>query len=616
MTGLEILSDLTVWSKYAKYLEHYNRRENWNEVTYRYLKMMSKKFPDLTEDILKYGKFILDKKVLPSMRMLQFAGKAVEVNEIRGYNCSYLPIDDYRAFSEVMFLLLSGTGVGYSVQNHHIKQLPIINKSAKNRRFVISDDITGWADSIKALMKYAFGKASKPVFDYSNIRKKGTPLITSGGKAPGAEPLKTCHHHIFTILDRKENGEQLSSLEVHDILCHIANCVLAGGIRRAAMISLFDIDDEEMLTCKFGNWWETDEQRGRSNNSAVLERDVLTEEVFFNLWNKIEQSGSGEPGFYLTNNKNWGVNPCCEIALRPFQCCNLCEINFSTIIDQQDFEDRVKAATFFGTLQASFTDFYYLREIWSETCKKDALLGIGMTGLACDKVNELDFEKAVKEVLIPFNKEVAKKIGINPAARNSCVKPSGTTSCVLSTASGIHEWWSKYYLRTIRFNKNEAIVDYLLKTNPYIVEDDVLRPHDTVCIRIPIKAPDGAILRENVTEIDLLERIKYISQKWITPGHINGDNNHNVSATISINNGNWEKVGKWMWDNKEFYNGLSVLPFWGGTYKQAPFEEITEDVYNEYMKNLNNIDLTEVLEFENNVQLQNEAACAGGACEV
>lgn len=614
--GLELLSSITIWSKYAKYVPGLSRRENWSEITYRYLQMMEKKYPQLKDEIYHYGQFILNKEALPSMRMLQFAGKAIEINHARGYNCSYLPIDDYRAFGEVMFLLLGGTGVGYSVQGNHVDKLPEIRKPKGRRKYVISDDIQGWANSIKILMKSYYGMCSKPVFDYSDIRPKGARLVTAGGKAPGPEPLKLCHFQIEAILDRKQDGEKLTPLECHDILCHIANSVLAGGIRRSAMIAGFDIDDQEMLTCKFGNWWELNEQRGRSNNSAVLKRSKLKKNDFDTLWKKIEASGSGEPGFYLSNNTDWFTNPCVEIALRPFQMCNLCEINFSSVKNQEDFEKRVEAAAFFGTLQAGFTDFYYLRDVWRKTCEKDALLGIGITGLASEKIKEIDFAKAVNEVIIPTNKRIAEIIGINPSARITCVKPSGTTSCVLGTSSGIHDWHSKYYIRTIRFGKDEAISKYLKDNNPSLIEDDILRPHDTVCVRIPIEAPENSIVRENTSEIDLLERVKFISENWIKPGLIKGDNSHNVSATISIKDDKWQEVGEWMWKNRKYYNGLSVLPYWGGTYQQAPFEEVTKERYEELMAALKDFDLNEVIESEDVTDLKAEAACAGGACEV
>lgn len=310
MNGLDLLSDVIIYSKYAKYLPNLKRRETWNEIVYRYLGMMSERYPQLHDDIYRNGEYIFDKKVLPSMRALQFAGDAIKKNPVRLYNCSYLPIDDITAFSEIIFLLLSGVGVGYSVQFHHIDKLPEIIKPIKEKRYLIGDSLEGWADSIKILIKSYFGKQSwKPLFDYSDIRPKGTRLVTAGGKAPGPEPLKICHAHITAILDRFENGDKLKPIDVHDICCHLANAVLAGGIRRSAMISLFSFDDEDMIACKHGNWWELNEQRGRSNNSAVIDRKRIKYSDFKNYFKKIELSNSGEPGIFFTNNIEWGTNP-------------------------------------------------------------------------------------------------------------------------------------------------------------------------------------------------------------------------------------------------------------------------------------------------------------------
>lgn len=321
--GLHTLSQITIFSKYAKYLPDKKRRETWDEIVDRYVAMLIKKYPNLKEDIEQNAQLIRDKKILPSMRALQFAGAAAEVNNSRIYNCCFLPIDSVYSFSETMFLLLGGTGVGYSVQKHHILQLPEIQAVGKKRKYLIEDSIMGWADAVKVLMKAYLEGGFMPEFDFRAIRHKGARLVTAGGKAPGPEPLKMCLAHIQAILDRKMAGERLSPLECHDILCHIANSVLAGGIRRSAMIALFSHDDEEMITCKYGNWWELNEQRGRANNSAVLERGKVEKEEFDALWHRIELSGSGEPGIYWTNNRDWGTNPCCEIGLRPFQFCNL-----------------------------------------------------------------------------------------------------------------------------------------------------------------------------------------------------------------------------------------------------------------------------------------------------
>ncbi len=614
----EILSDITVHMKYAKYLPEKNRRETWTELVDRNKAMHVKKFPELEEQIDRAYELVYDKKILPSMRSMQFGGKPIEISPNRLYNCSYLPIDHIDSFSESMFLLLSGCGVGYSVQKHHVEQLPHVLKpfEKRERRFVIGDSIEGWADAIKVLVKSYMGakRNSNIKFDFSDIRPKGARLVTSGGKAPGPQPLKECLVKIKGIFESKADGGKLTTIEVHDIVCHIADAVLAGGIRRAALIALFSAYDEEMISCKSGNWWELNPQRGRANNSAVLMRHKVRKDFFLKLWKRIELSGAGEPGIYLNNDKDWGTNPCCEIALRPYQFCNLCEVNVSNIESQDDLNERVKSATFIGTLQASYTDFHYLREIWKENTEKDALVGISMTGIGSGKILKYDMKKAAS-VVKRENTRVAKLLGINQAARTTCVKPAGTTSLVLGTSSGIHAWHNDYYVRRLRVGKNEAIYGYLYKYHPELLEDDYLRPHDTAVISIPQKAPKGSILRTE-SPMDLLERVKTVATQFVAPGHRKGSNTHNVSATISLKEDEWEEAGEWMWENRNHYNGLSVLPYNGGTYVQAPFEDIDKEKYNELMKSLNSIDLTRVVELEDNTDLSGELACAGGSCEI
>ena len=613
----KILSDITVHMKYARYIPELNRRETWQELVTRNKDMHIKKYPELKNEIEEAYKFVYDKKVLPSMRSMQFGGKPIEISPNRIYNCAYLPIDNRESFSEIMFLLLGGTGVGYSVQKHHVAKLPPINKPyvKRKRRFLIGDSIEGWADAIKVLMKsYLNGKSSCIEFDYSDIRPKGARLITSGGKAPGPQPLKECIVKLTGILDAKEDGDQLTTLEVHDIVCHIADAVLAGGIRRAALISLFSADDDDMIACKSGSWWELNPQRGRANNSAVLMRHKITKKFFMKLWDRVEKSGAGEPGIYFNNDKDWGTNPCCEIALRPYQFCNLCEVNVSNIKSQEDLNARVKAAAFIGTLQAGYTDFHYLRDVWRETTEKDALIGVSMTGIGSGSVLGYNMSEAA-EVVKKENARVAKLIGINKSARTTTVKPAGTTSLTLGTSSGIHAWHNDYYIRTLRVGKNEAIYNYLSKNIPELVEDEYFSPHTTAVISVPQKAPEGAIMRTE-SPFALLERVKRVATEWIKPGHRNGSNSHNVSATISLKEDEWELAGQWMWDNREFYNGLSVLPYNGGTYKQAPFQDITEDKYNEMLTYLKEVDLSKVTEETDETNLTGELACAGGACEI
>jgi len=613
----KILSDLTVYMKYAKYIPELNRRETWEELVTRNMEMHIKKYPYLEKEIRENYKLVYDKKVLPSMRSLQFGGKPIEISPNRIYNCAYLPIDHLDSFAEAMFLLLGGTGVGYSVQKHHVDKLPEIRKPNENRkrRFLIGDSIEGWADSIKVLFKSYFGyQSSTPEFDFSDIRPKGARLVTSGGKAPGPQPLKDCLHKIQGMLDAKSDGEKLTPIEVHDMVCHIADAVLAGGIRRAALISLFSADDQEMISCKSGSWWEHNPQRGRANNSAVLVRHKVTKDFFMDLWKRVEASGAGEPGIYLTNDKDWGTNPCCEIALRPNQFCNLCEVNVSDLESQEDFNNRVRVASFIGTLQAGYTDFHYLRDVWKRTTEKDALIGVSMTGIGSGTVLGYNMKEAAI-IVKDENERVAGLIGVNKSARTTTVKPAGTTSLTLGTSSGIHAWHNDYYIRRIRVGKNEAIYTYLVENHPEIVEDEFFRPHDTAVISIPQKAPEGAIMRTE-SPFQILERVKKVTQEWIKPGHRSGSNTHNVSATISLKPEEWELAGEWMWENRKYYNGLSVLPYDGGTYTQAPFEDCTKEQFDYLFDKLKNIDLSKVVELDDDTNLSGELACAGGACEI
>lgn len=931
--SIKLLSDITIFAKYSRYIKKLFRRETWEELCYRNRDMHLKKYPSLYQEILDvYKDFVIPKKVLPSMRALQFSGKPIEINPARIYNCGYLPMSHHTAFSELMFLILGGTGIGYSVQKHHIEQLPEIKKPRKTRRFLVEDSLTGWAESVKVLCSaYFFGK-SLPIFDYSNIRPKGSELVTSGGKAPGSEPLKTCLFNLQRIFDRKQDGEKLTSLEVHDMACFIADAVLTAGTRRAALICGFDVDDEEMLTCKYGNWWEENPQRARANNSAIIMRHKVTKEKFNELWEKIKASGSGEPGIYFSNNQEWFTNPCvtgdteiltkdgyakiedlvdteveiwngfewskvtpmitgadkdivtvtfsdgriltcteyhkfhiatdykdgtdiveavnlqpgmklikhkmpiltegpeledaytqgfvsadgmelnrtlqvykpkemcleriqnkkivkweeknkrynvtlskvpvsknmvpinynikskiewlaglfdgdgtelkegglqlvsvnrefldnlqkllstlgvqskislgnksgyrklpdhrggskdyfcqtsyricigavqmqhlkslglkcermsfektpqrdasqfvtvvdvtssgkadlvycftepkrnlamfngvltgqcCEIALRPYQFCNLTEINGSDVTTQEELEARAKAASFLGTIQAGYTDFHYLRDIWKRTTEKDALIGVGITGIASGTLFPLNLTEAA-EVVKKENERVSSIIGINSAARTTCVKPSGTTSLVVGSSSGIHAWHSEYYIRNIRFGKSETIYKFLKDKCPDIVHDDILRPKDQAVIGLPVKAPEKAIFRHE-SAIQLLERIKKFSTEWVKPGHKKGDNTHNVSATVSVGEKEWSDVGEWMWNNRESYNGLAVLPRYEHTYVQAPFEECTKEKYEELFSKIKDIDFSEVKEDTDDTNLTDQAACAGGACEI
>ena len=615
--SLRIFSDIIVHMKYAKYLPELKRRETFDEIIDRNVRMHQKQYPKLSKEIYDvYNDYVKTKKVLPSMRSMQFAGKSIEVNPSRIFNCAYTPVDDWRVFSEIIFLLLGGTGVGFSVQKHHVEKLPDIKKPNpdRKRRYLVGDSIEGWADSIKILMKSYFFGTSTVDFDFSDIRPKGSLLVTSGGKAPGPEPLKICIVKIQSILDNKKDGEQLTTIEVHDIICHLADAVLAGGIRRAALISLFSADDDEMISAKAGSWWELNPQRGRANNTAVLMRSRLTEEFFKGLWKRVEDSKSGEPGILLTNDKDLGTNPCGEISLKPNQFCNLTEVNVSNITSQEDLNERVKAATFIGTLQAGYTNFHYLRPVWRRTTEKDALLGVGLTGIGSGAYKNYNFKEAAK-IAKEENERVADKIGINKASRITTIKPSGTSSIALGTSSGVHAWFNDYYIRRVRVGKNEAIYKFLAENHPELIEDEHFRPHDTAIISVPIKAPEGSILRTE-SALSTLRRVKDFHTNWIKPGHRKGLNTNNVSVTISIKDDEWEKVGEWMWKNRKSYTAISVLPHDGGTYIQAPNEDITEEEYKQMESKLHSVDLTKIVEEEDNTELSQELACAGDGCSV
>lgn len=610
-----ILSDITVYGKYSRYIPSIQRRETWEEVVDRNKAMHIQKYPALVDAINDvYKRSVYTKKVLPSMRSLQFAGIPIERNPSRIYNCAFLPIEDTDAFAEIMFLLLGGTGVGYSVQTQHVDKLPPVSgPKPSRRRYVIGDSIEGWADAVKVLVEAYFKGKNTVVFDYGDIREKGTELVTSGGKAPGPEPLRECLERVESIL-RGAVGRKLRPIEAHDIACYEADAVLAGGIRRAAMISLFSKEDDEMINCKSGEWWVNNAQRARSNNSVVLLRGHVSEEDFKHLWDRVRASGAGEPGFYWTNNLDWGTNPCCEIALRPYQFCNLTEINTSDITDQSDFNQRAADASFLGTLQAGYTNFHYLRPIWKRTTEEDALIGVGLTGIASGAIYNLD-EKEAANVAIDTNRSISALLNINPAARVTTVKPSGTSSLVVGSSSGIHAWHNDFYVRRMRFGKDEAIYQYLANEFPDLVEDEFFRPELQGVVSIPQAAPAGATVRTE-SAIEFLERVARYNHNWVMPGSLKGDNKNNVSCTVSLKEEDWKPVGNWMWENRDSYNGISVIPYDGGTYVQAPFEDVSKEVFDKLSAVLHNFDITNVREEDDKTNLAAEVACAGGACEI
>ncbi len=676
----EFLSDLVVYNKYSNYDANKGRRKTWNECVDAVEEMHKSKYPMLSQEIEFAFSYVRNKKVMASMRSIQYGGLPIELNPSRVYNCSYTPIDTPFVFAEVFFMLLSGTGVGFSVRKRHIKKLPPIVNPQGDRRFLVGDSLEGWADSVRQLV-YAYMKGKElPRFDYRDIRPKGSPIKKSGGRAPGSDKLRTAHKNIEAVL-KQAIGRRLNELECHDIICYIADCVLAGGRRDSAMISLFDIDSRDMITCKsnytnvvgkliseykddddfgwlvkyelpwnddkintntysstsmcrisakYGDydyknlmekgvlpWYYVHPQRSRANNSIIMRRGTIPKKKFMEVFDITQQYG--EPAFVWTNDDDAGVNPCCEIALNPNQFCNLTSVVVYDVTTQEELNARVRAAAFIGTLQAGYTDFHYLRSVWKETTEREALLGVSMTGIASGTVLKLDLEQAAAEA-ITENERIAEIIGINPAARVTTIKPEGSGSLAMGViGSGIHAAHDKYFIRSMRLNKSEPLYTYLVAAMPDFVESEISDPDNKAVVSIPLRSPEGIITRDEPL-IQFLDRIEKFSKEWVMSGHISGVNNHNVSATVSVREGEWDEVAEWAWANKAIYSGLSFLPYDGGNYKQAPFISISEEKYNELIAKFpQSFDFTKVVESESTVNHASDSvACGGigGNCEV
>lgn len=610
----KLLSDIVAFRTYAKYIPHMARRESLNETITRNMNMHIERFPALEADIREAFEEVKALRVMPSMRSLQFGGHAIEKNNVRIYNCSFVHISYTRSFAEVLYVLLCGTGAGYSVQSRHIDKLPKIREPKRSNTFIIHDSIEGWADAVDALMNAYFHGGIAPRFDYSEISPKGTRLQTTGAKAPGPEPLRIALDLVQQKLEGSI-GRKLTSLEVHDIVCILADCVLAGGIRRAALISLFDRTDEAMLTCKQGEWWNHAPYRARANNSAMLPRHFTTEEEFRAIYDACIKSNCGEPGFIWTDDLDMGTNPCAEIGLNSNQFCNLTTVNMTGIESHMDFLRRVRAAALIGTLQAAYTDFPYLSETWQQTTEKEALLGVSFTGIADVPSISPQLLRQAACLVVDTNIEYAAKLGINESARSTAIKPEGSASCVLGSSSGIHARHAKFYLRRIRLNKEEALAKYLKATIPDLVEDDLFSSRDIV-VTIPQQSPDDAIVREEESALALLERVLQYNVNWVATGHREGNVRHNVSCTINYKPEEVDELFQGLWNNRLLYSGISILPYDGGSYQQAPFETCDESTFLKLQELVKNIDLTQVTEEEDQTNLAAQLACAGGVCEI
>ena len=608
--SLKSLMNYSFVSKYARWIPEKKRRETWDEAVSRVKQMMLSKYSDIPEvkdDIDWAYEMMRKKRVLGSQRALQFGGKPIFKHNARIYNCITSFCDRLRFFQECMYLLLCGCGTGFSVQRHHIEKLPpLVRNKNGTKKYVIPDTIEGWSDAVGVLVASYFDQdelfpeyVGKNVnFDYSEIRPAGAYLNSSGGKAPGPEPLKNALANIRKILDRAlkdldfcdKSIRNLTPIQAYDIVMHSADAVISGGVRRSATICLFSPDDEEMAKAKTGSWFVDNPQRGRSNNSALLLRSKTTPKQFSELMQSVRQFG--EPGFVWSDSTELIVNPCVEIGMWPvdestgksgWQACNLSTINCSKIKSEEDFIEACRAASIIGSLQAGFSSFPYLGETSENIVSREALLGVSMTGIMeqHEVCLDPDIQKKGAKVVKDENKRIAKIIGINQAARTTCIKPEGTSSCVLGTSSGIHPHHAKRYIRRVQANKLEPIYNYFSEINPRACEESVWSNNDSDdVVSFCIEVPAGAKTKNQVGAIDLLSHVKSTQQNWV----INGTNKklctqpwlvHNVSNTINVKPEEWDEVEKFIYKNRKFFCGISLLPISGDKdYPQAPFTAI------------------------------------------
>jgi ribonucleoside-triphosphate reductase len=616
-------------SRYSRWLEKENRRENWDETVARlvhYYTARCAEIATLEIDGSELYQAIYNLEVMPSMRALMTAGPALDRCHVPAYNCAYLPVDSLRSFDETMYILMCGTGVGFSVESKYVEQLPRIAEQLEptDTTIVVGDSKEGWARAFRELLSLLVG-GRIPKWDCSRVRPAGARLKTFGGRASGPGPLEDLFE--FTVrLFTGAAGRRLSTLECHDLMCKIADIVVVGGVRRSAMISLFDCTDDRLSGAKSGAWWEAAGHRRLANNSAVYENRKPDIGFFMKKWKELYDSKSGEPGFFsryacqriaARNERRdatheFGTNPCSEIILRPFQFCNLTEIVCRSDDDFDSLSRKARVAAILGTIQSTFTDFKYLRKKWQDTCNEERLLGVSLTGV-CDNLGLLgdaSVLERLRQVVIETNAEWAARLGINPSAATTCVKPSGTVSQLVNSSSGLHARHSPYYLRTVRADNKDPCTAFLKDQGVYW-EADVMAPDTTSVFYFPIKSPEGATVREAQSALDSLELWKHLQDHWCE---------HKPSATINVKEDEWMDVGSWVYRNFDVLSGVSFLPYDGGTYKQAPYQEITEEEYKAFLEAHPqpeiNWSLLSEYEVEDHTTASQELACTGGVCEI
>jgi len=620
-------------SRYARWLEAEGRRENWGETVGRYVNFMEKSLLDKHNykldkvDKEMMEEYITSLRVMPSMRAMMTAGEALDRDNTCGYNCSYLPVDSPRSFDEAMYILMCGTGVGFSVERENVDKLPIISENMQKSDVVISveDSKAGWAKAYRELVALLYS-GMIPSWDVSKVRPAGAKLKIMGGRASGADPLVNLFK--FTIEKfQSAKGRKLFPIECHDLMCKVGEVVVVGGVRRSALISLSNLNDDQMAHAKTGQWWENEGQRALANNS-VSYKGKPSMETYMREWLALYESKSGERGMFnrqaaddqvAKNGRRqtghmWGTNPCSEIILRPYQFCNLSEVVVRETDDLMELRSKVRIATMLGTFQSTLTDLKYLRKIWKTNTEEERLLGVSLTGIMdhpvlARHVDSKIWLQEMKQVAVDTNKEYADKIGIPRSTAITCVKPSGTVSQLTDSASGIHARHNPFYIRTVRGDNKDPLTQFM-KEEGIPFEPDITKPDSVTVFSFPMKSPSGAITRTEMSAIEQLELWKIYALNWCE---------HKPSVTISVKEEEWMEVGTWLYDNFDIASGISFLPFSDHTYQQAPYQDIESEDYLEWKGRVPaslDWDKFSLYEKEDNTSGSRELACTADACEV
>ena len=618
-----VYQDVIAMSRYARYIPEKQRRETWSETVERLIKYLEVKAPPLKKELKEIYEAVLNLEVMPSMRLMMTAGEACERDNISAYNCSYLAVNNKRAFSEALYILMNGTGVGFSCERQDINKLPDVPKEISYCEdvIVVEDSKLGWAKAFKKLISSLY-EGDIPTFDFSKVRPAGARLKTFGGRASGPDPLKRLFDFVVETF-KQAKGRKLNSIEVHDIMCMVGEIVVVGGVRRSALISLSNLTDRRMREAKMGAWYNDNPHRGLANNSVAY-TEKPDSETFMEEWLSLVKSKSGERGIFnrvaAQNQANkwgrrdptlsYGTNPCSEIILRDKQFCNLTEVVVRANDTEESLARKIRLATILGTIQSTLTDFKFLSAEWQQNTEEERLLGVSLTGIMdCKKTSDPDPKmlERLRDVARKTNEKYAKILDIPISTSITCVKPSGTVSQLVDSASGIHARHNDYYIRRIRMDKKDPIYDYL-KGQGVQVEDESFRPDSTAVFSFPMKAPSGAILRDDRTALEQLENWLIYQRHWCE---------HKPSVTISVKDDEWVEVGAWVWNHFDEISGVSFLPHSDHTYQQAPYEDCNKEQYQELLsKTPKVIDWESFIEADDNTTGQQQLACVAGVCEI